>query len=408
MPVYTYSALNKRGKAARGVINADSARGARTKLRQSGLFPTELAETSQAETQQQAQRFRDVQLWRRVRSQDLTIMMRQFATLLSANLTIVDSLTALIEQTENPTLKKTLIQVRESVNEGSSLAEALAQHRRIFSALLVNMVRAGEASGALSVVMLRLADFSERQLDTRKRVTSKMYYPLFMVAIGVLVLFALLTYVVPTVTTIFDSMRQTLPWPTVVLIAVSNFMRAYWWALALGLLAVIIALQRYRRTERGTAVFDTWALRFPLVGKLTLKMAMSRFTRTLGMLLHSGIPLLDALEISRAVVNNTVLAAAIAEAKDDIREGADIAGPLKASGFFPPLVSHMISIGERSGQLEDMLLRVADTYDNEVQTSIDGLTSLVEPVIIVVMAVIVFSIMISVLLPIFEINTLVR
>jgi general secretion pathway protein F len=408
MPVYTYSALDTRGKTARGVINADSARGARTKLRQSGLFPTGLSETSQDEAQQQARRFRDVQLWQRVRPRDITVMTRQFATLLSANLTVVDSLTALIEQTENSALKKTLIQVRESVNEGSSLAAAMARHRRVFSALSVNMVRAGEASGALSVVMLRLADFSERQFDTRKRITSKMYYPFFMLAVGVLVLFALLTYVVPTVTTIFDSMRQTLPWPTLVLIAVSDFMRAYWWLLALGLLAVLISLQRYRHTERGTVRFDTWSLRFPLFGKLTLKMAMSRFTRTLGLLLYSGIPLLDALEISRAVVNNTVLSDAITSARDAIREGADIAGPLKASGYFPPLVSHMISVGERSGQLEDMLIRVADTYDNEVQVSIEGLTSLVEPVIIVVMAVVVFSIMISVLLPIFEINTLIR
>lgn len=408
MPVYTYSALDKRGKAARGVINADSARGARTKLRQSGLFPTDLFETSQAETQQQARRWRDVQLWQRVRPRDVTVMTRQFATLLSANLTVVDALTALIDQTENSALQKTLIQVRESVNEGNSLAAALEQHRRVFPALFVNMVRAGEASGALPVVMLRLADFSERQLDTRKRITSKMYYPLFMLAVGALVLFALLTYVIPTVTTIFDSMRQTLPWPTVVLIAVSDFMRAYWWLIALGLLAVLIFLQHYRHTERGTARFDTWSLRFPLFGKLTLKMAMSRFTRTLGLLLYSGIPLLDALEISRAVVNNTILSDAIGKAKDAIREGADIASPLKASGYFPPLVSHMISVGERSGQLEDMLIRVAETYDNEVQISIEGLTSLVEPIIIVVMAMVVFSIMISVLLPIFEINTLIR
>jgi general secretion pathway protein F len=408
MPVYTYSALDKRGKAARGVINADSARGARTKLRQSGLFPTDLFETSQAETRQQARRLRDVQLWQRVRPRDVTVMTRQFATLLSANLTVVDALTALIDQTENSALQKTLIQVRESVNEGNSLAAALAQHRRVFSALFVNMVRAGEASGALPVVMLRLADFSERQLDTRKRITSKMYYPLFMLVVGALVLFALLTYVIPTVTTIFDSMRQTLPWPTVVLIAVSDFMRAYWWLMALGLLAVLIFLQHYRHTERGIARFDTWSLRFPLFGKLTLKMAMSRFTRTLGLLLYSGIPLLDALEISRAVVNNTILSDAIGKAKDAIREGADIASPLKASGYFPPLVSHMISVGERSGQLEDMLIRVAETYDNEVQISVEGLTSLVEPIIIVVMAMVVFSIMISVLLPIFEINTLIR
>ena len=408
MPVYTYTALDTRGKNAKGVVNADSARAARSKLRQSGLFPTELTETHEAETQQQGGNLRDIQLLRRVRPQDLTIMTRQFATLLAANLTVVDSFTALIEQTENSTLKRTLIQVRERVNEGSSLAEALGHNRRIFSNLFINMVRAGEASGALSLVMLRLADFTERQLDTRKRITSKMYYPLFMIIIGIAVLFALLTYVVPTVTAIFDNMDQSLPLLTVLLISVSDFFRDFWWGMLLSISAIAMVLHRYSRTERGTAVVDKWKIRLPVAGKLVLKMAMSRFTRTLGILLRSGIPLLDALEISGAVVNNTILNSAIMTAKDAIREGADIAGPLKASGYFPPLVSHMISIGEKSGQLEDMLLRVADAYDNEVETTIDGLTSLLEPVIIVAMAAVVFVIMLAVLLPIFELNAIVR
>jgi general secretion pathway protein F len=408
MPVYTYSALDARGKETKGVINADSARAARVKLRQSGLFTKELLETTDAETPERNRRLTLLQAVRRVRPQDITVMTRQLATLLAANLTVVDALTALIEQTENRTLQRTLIQVRESVLEGSSLATALGQHRRVFAQLFVNMVRAGEASGALPLVMLRLADFSERQLDTRKKITAKMYYPLFMIAIGGIILFALLTYVVPTVTTLFSNMRRTLPWPTLVLISVSNFLQAYWWLLLLGLLGIFLALRQYRRTARGERLFDTWKIRAPLIGKLALKVAMSRFTRTLGILLHSGIPLLDALDIACAVVNNSVLAAAISTARDAIREGADIAGPLKASGYFPPLVSHMISIGEKSGQLEDMLLRVAEAYDNEVATSVEGLTSLVEPIIIVVMAMVVFGIMLAVLLPIFELNTIVR
>jgi len=408
MPVYTYSALDTRGKESKGVINADSARAARVKLRQSGLFTKELQETSDAEAPERNRRLEFLQAVRRVRPQDVTVMTRQFATLLAANLTVVDALTALIEQTENRTLQRTLIQVRESVLEGSSLATALEQHRRVFVPLFVNMVRAGEASGALPLVMLRLADFSERQLDTRKRITAKMYYPLFMIAIGGLILFALLTYVVPTVTTLFGNMRRTLPWPTVVLISVSNFLQAYWWLLAAGGFGIFVALRQYSRTATGERLFDAWKIRAPIVGKLALKVAMSRFTRTLGILLHSGIPLLDALEIARAVVNNAILASAIATARDAIREGANIASPLKASGYFPPLVSHMISIGEKSGQLEDMLLRVAESYDNEVETSVEGLTSLVEPIIIVVMALVVFGIMLAVLLPIFELNTMVR
>jgi len=407
MPVYTYAALNQRGKASKGIINADSPRAARAKLRQSQLFPTELIETAKDETAAHSRNIRDIQLFSRVRAQDLTIMTRQFATLLSASLTVVDSMTALIEQTENAALKKTLIQVRESVNEGRSLGEALDEHRRVFSPLFINMVRAGEASGALPVVLLRLADFSEHQLETRKKITSRMYYPIVMLVVGALVLLALLTYVVPTITTIFADMDKSLPWQTRLLISVSDFMQAYWWLVAAGIAGIVMGLRRYRTTERGTRWFDAWAIRLPIFGSLNLKLAMSRFTRTLGILLQSGIPLLDALDISRAVLNNTVLSQSIASAQELIREGSDIATPLRNSGYFPPLVSHMISIGERSGQLEEMLLRVSETYDTEVRTSIESLTSLIEPIITVVMAVVVFCIMLAILLPIFEINTMV-
>lgn len=408
MPVYTYTALNERGKSTKGIINADSARAARVKLRQSRLFPTELFETEKADAQARSRVSREISFFRRVRQQDVTVMTRQFATLLAANLTVVDSLTALIEQTENAALKKTLIQVRERINEGSSLAGALDEHRRVFSPLFINMVRAGEASGALPLVLLRLADFSERRLDTRKKVTAKMYYPILTLALSGLILFALLTYVVPTVTAIFADMKQTLPLPTLILIAVSDFLKAFWWLVALGVVGVLVALQRFRSSERGRRIFDTWAIRMPLFGPLALKTAMARFTRTLGILLQSSIPLLDALEIARAVLNNTILAEAINGARELIREGSDIATPLRESGYFPPLVSHMISIGERTGQLEDMLIRVADVYDNEVQISVEGLTSLVEPLIIVVLGVLALGIMLSILLPIFEINTMIR
>ena len=408
MPVYTYSALNERGKATRGVINADSPRAARGKLRQEGLFATDISETGAAESAGGRRSATALPVWRRIRQQDLAVMTRQFATLMAANLTVVDALTALIEQTENRSLQRTLFEVRESIIEGSSLAAALEAHPRVFSSLFVNMARAGETSGTLHVVMLWLADLTERQLDTRNQITAKMYYPLFMLVIGGLVLMALLAYVVPTVTTIFDHMSATLPLPTRVLMAVSDVVKAAWWVLGLAVLLAALAVQRYRRTERGARRFDLLKIRAPLVGRLALRMAMSRFTRTLGMLLHSDIPLLDALEIARAVVNNVVLSEAIRHAQDQIREGATIAAPLQASGYFPPLVAHMISVGEKTGRLEEILLRVADHYDNEVRSSVEGLTSLVEPVIIVLMAVVVFGIMLAVLLPIFELNATIR
>ncbi len=408
MPVYTYTALNERGKSIKGIISADSARHGLNKLRQLHFYLTRLTEIEKADTQERGRGLWGLFLLSHIRQQDLTLMTRQFATLIAAHLTIVESLTALIEEANNPTLKKTLIQVRESVNEGDSLAAALGKHPQVFSSLFINMVGAGAVCGALPLMLPRLADFNERQLDTRKKITLQMYYPIFMLAIGSLVLFALLTYVVPMVTTIFADMKQTLPWPTVVLISVSDFLQAFWWLLGLAVFAIAVALQRYRSTERGTRFFDTWAIRLPLFGPLTLKMAMSRFTRALGILLQGGIPHLHALDIASAMLNNTVLAKAIDMAKERIREGSDIAAALRDSGYIPPMVSHMISIGEQSGQLEKMLLRVADTYDNEVQTSVEGLMSLIEPVITVVMAVGVFVILLAILLPISEINTLVR
>jgi general secretion pathway protein F len=223
-----------------------------------------------------------------------------------------------------------------------------------------------------------------------------------------MVMFALLTYVVPTITGIFTDMKQTLPLPTLILIGVSDFLQAYWWAIALVIVLSIIALQRYRRTEQGIRLFHTWAIRAPIVGPLNLKIAMARFTRTLGILMQSSIPLLDALDISCAVLNNSILSKSIDNARDLIREGSDIASPLRESGHFPPLVSHMISIGEQSGQLEEMLIRVADTYDSEVQTSIEGLTSLIDPLIIVAMGGVMFGITLAILLPIFEMNTIIR
>src|SRR5262245_16172428 len=231
MPVYTYSALDARGKETKGVVNADSTRAARVKLRQSGLFTKELLETTAAETPERNRRLTLLQTVRRVRPQDITVMTRQFATLLAANLTVVDALTALIEQTENRTLQRTLIQVRESVLEGSSLATALGQHRRVFAHLFVNMVRAGEASGALPFVMLRLADFSQSLVDTREDIASEIQFPLVMIALGGIIPVGLLAYVVPTVTTLFSNMRRTLPWPAFVLISVSNFMQAFEWLL---------------------------------------------------------------------------------------------------------------------------------------------------------------------------------
>jgi general secretion pathway protein F len=408
MPVYEYRALNTAGKVIRGIVDADDVRGARAKLRKSGIFPTELREDKVIGSRETRRELHISSLFRRVKAQDVSLMIRQLSTLLAAGLPLVESLTALIEQVDTPYLKRVITQVREKVNEGGTLADAFVEYPRVFSPLAVNMTRAGEASGALEIVLLRLADFTESQVALRNKIWAAMTYPILMTFVGAGVLFFLLTFVIPTVTQIFRDLEQSLPWPTVILISLSSFLREYWWVLFLGVLALVFVANKYRNTEKGRFLYDRLKLRIPVFGSLFQKVAISRFSRTLGILLESGLPLLNALTIVKAVVNNTVLAQAIEEAGENISEGQDIASPLRRSHLFPPLVIHMIAVGEKSGRLEELLRRIAENYDNEIETTVQGLTAILEPVMILIMGVVVGFIVLSILLPIFEMNQIVR
>jgi general secretion pathway protein F len=406
VPVYEYRALNATGRTVKGIVDADSSRAARLKLRRNGIFPVELREEADAHGEK---RDLDVlRLLRRIKLQETAIMVRQLSTLLSAGLPLVESLTAVIEQVPNPSLKKIATQVRERVNEGSSLADAFAQHPRVFPSLFVNMTRAGERSGTLEIVLERLADFTEKQVAFRHKLAAAMVYPILMMFVGIGVLGFLLGYVIPTVTQIFEDLKQTLPLPTLLLMSASEALRRFWWVGVVLLALILLALDRYGRTEAGRLTLDHVKLKSPLVGPLTLKIAIARFTRTLAILLKSGVPVLTSLDIVKTVVNNRVLQQVIEEARDNIREGQDIAPPLRRSQLFPPLVTHMIAVGEKSGKLEDMLLRVADTFESEVETSVQGLTSLIEPLMILLMGSVVGFIALSILLPIFQINQIVK
>ncbi len=406
MPVYEYRALNTTGRTVKGIIDADSSKGARLKLRRNGIFPIELHEETAARSEK-----RDVDLLRflrRIKLQETAVMVRQLSTLLSAGLPLVESLTAVIDQVPNPALKKIMTQVRERVNEGSTLADAFAQHPRVFSPLFVNMTRAGERSGALEIVLERLADFSEKQVAFRHKISAAMVYPILMTFIGVGVLGFLLGYVIPTVTQIFQDMKQTLPLPTLMLIAVSDALRRFWWVGIVALVLMLFAIDRYSRTDAGRLVLDRLKLKAPIFGALALKVAIARFTRTLAILLKSGVPVLTSLDIVKNIVNNRVLQHIIEEARDNIREGQDIAPPLRRSQLFPPLATHMIAVGEKSGKLEDMLLRVSDAFETEVEATVQGLTALIEPLMILLMGAVVGFIALSILLPIFQINQIVR
>ncbi|MCK6556712.1 type II secretion system inner membrane protein GspF [Candidatus Binatia bacterium] len=409
MPVYAYKGLNNSGRAVSGIVDADNPKGARFKLRRDGIFPTDVVEQErEAQKGVAAAGFTLGQLFERITPQDLALLTRQLATLVGAGLPLVDCLSALIDQVENARTKRILSQVREQVTEGMSLADALKAHPRIFTDLYVNMVRAGEASGALDVVLLRLADYTESYAALRDKVRSALTYPVLMAVVSTGILFFLLSYVVPKVTKIFSENQAALPVMTTILLAVSGFLQDYWWLVVGTLVMAVIAVRVSTRTPAGRLRYDRYVLRLPYAGKVIKKVALARFSRTLSTLLSSGIALLQSLDIVKNVVSNTVLAAAIEDARASIREGQSIAPPLKKSGLFPAMLIHMIAVGEKSGELEQMLAKAADAYDNEVSSSIAAFTSIFEPMMILIGGAVVLFIVLAILLPIFELNQLVR
>ena len=410
MPVYAYRGLNQTGGAVKGIIDADNPKGARLKLRRTGVFPTELTEQQREESKAstRAGAFNVGRYFERMAPQELALLTRQLSTLIGAGIPLVDCLSALIEQVENPRTKRILSQIREQVTEGTSLADALKVHPRIFTDLYVNMVRAGEASGALDVVLLRLADYTENYAMLRDKVRTALTYPTLMAIVGSSILFFLLSYVVPKVTKIFAENKAALPVMTTVLLAVSGFLAEYWWVVVGVILLAVLGVRLSIRTPAGRLRYDGYVLSIPYVGKLLKKVALARFSRTLSTLLTSGITLLQSLDIVKNVVSNTVLSKAIEEARASIREGQSIAPPLKKSGLFPAMLIHMIAVGEKSGELEQMLSKAADAYDNEVSSSVTALTSILEPVMILIGGAVVLFIVLAILLPIFELNQLVR
>jgi len=407
MPLFAYRGLDSDGRETSGIMEAESARGARLKLRRTGIFPIHLHEERRPTGRPRL--FAGLaQPAERVPSDELATATRQLATLVGAGLPLAEALAALAEQTERESLRRTLAQIRQQIIEGHAFAEALAQHPRVFTPLYVNMVRAGEASGALDVVLDRLAEHTEKQARLIGKVRSALTYPAIMLVLGSSILFFLVSYVVPKVTRIFQEMQQQLPFLTRALIAVSGAAATWWWLILLLLTACAAAAHAYARTPAGRERIDGWTLRAPYVGRLAQKLAIARFARTLSTLLASGVGLLAALDIVKNIVNNTVLARAIERARDAIREGQSIAPPLRESGLFPPLVVHMIAVGEQSGQLETMLGKAADAYDSEVENAVTGLTTVLEPVMIVFMGLVVLFIVLAILMPIFELNRVVR
>lgn len=406
MPVFEYKALDGAGKNIKGIIDAESEAQARSRLRSSGKYPTAIKE-GKAGSGSGTGKNRSVGFFERIKGEEIHVMTRQLATLIGAGIPLVQSLSSIVEQSSNPALKRVIAEVRERVNEGTTLTNALAEHPKLFSNVYVNMVRAGEASGSLGIVLERLADFGEKQEALKGRLKAALIYPIFMAIIGSAILFVLVTYVVPNITKVFSDMGKVLPWPTRFLIGLSDFLASYWW-LVLALLALLFMVARYLlSTEGGRASWDLFKLRAPLVGPVVRKVVLARFSSTLGSLLNSGVGLLASMQIVSTLIDNVKVSDVLEEAMGQIEKGKSMTNALEGSPWFPPMFVQMVSVGEQSGDLEGMLEKVSASYEREVETAVLGMTSLIEPIMIVSMGAAVGFVVLSILLPIFEMNQLV-
>jgi general secretion pathway protein F len=409
MAVFEYRGITSAGRNVKGVRDADSAKALRGLLRKEGIFLTEVLGEAAA-TARAAREVDLLRVFRRISAMDVAIATRQLATLTGAGIPLVEALSAVIDQVEHAQLKRVFTQVRERVTEGSSFADALALHPKLFPNLYVNMVHAGEQSGTLEAVLGRLADFTEANVKLRNKVVSAMAYPILMLCLGIVIISIMMIVVVPKVTAIFEDFGQALPWYTETLIFVSGLLSSWvFWALFLPVaIGGGFGLAAWRRRPEGRARWDRAILRVPIFGPLLLMLAVSRFAKTLATLLSSGVPLLKAMDITKNILGNVELSRVIEEAGASIREGESIAEPLKRSGRFPPIVTHMIAIGERSGQLEPMLENIGRAYDSQVDTRLSVLTSLLEPILILVMGGMSGGIAFSILMPLLQLNEFVQ
>jgi len=407
MAVYAYKGVDARGKSVKGVRDADSAKALRNVLRRDGILATEILEQSEA-ARKAARDIDFKRFFQRVSQLDVAVATRQLSVLLRSGVTLVESLSALIEQLENPELKNAFTDTRNQVNEGRTLADAMKAHPKLFPSLYTNMVAAGEASGTLEEVLGRLAEFLDDQAQLQSKVKGALAYPVVMAIVVVLILFLMMSVVVPKVTAIFENFNQTLPWYTRLLIFTSDVFSNYWWLLGALLFGGIYWFRRWKATDEGRKKWDLFVLEVPLFGPLLTMVAVSRFARTLATLLASGVPVLTAMEITKNVLGNTELMRVVEDAAASVREGEGIAKPLKQAGRFPPIVTHMIAVGERSGQLEEMLMHVADAYDQQVEVRVGAMTSILEPVLIVVMGAVVGGIAFAILMPLLQLNEMIQ
>jgi general secretion pathway protein F len=401
---FTYRGLDDAGASVRGELIADDAQSAIAVLKTRAIYPTEVkpaAGRAPAAAAGGGSLFGN-----RNMTADLSVFTRQLANLAAGGVPLMSAFAALSAHTENPRLRTVLEAMQRDVHGGKALWEAMAAHPVAFPPLYVNMVKAGEASGQLASVLDWLADYQEKEQSRRMQIRGALAYPTLLTIAGTLAIFLLITFVVPKFAAMFVEFDQALPLPTVILLGAAGFLAHWWWAGVLGVIVTIVTFRQYARTPSGKLKVDGWRLRVPILGKLTMRAAMSRFARTTATLLRGGVPLLDALAVVRDVLDNEVLARATDHAREGMREGERFGERLQQTKVFPRLLTHMIGIGEETGDLQSMLLTVANSYDIEVETTLKGLVSLLEPIIIITIGGVMGFVILSMLLPIFQINLL--
>ncbi len=411
MAVYEYKAIMKAsGKPSKGVIDAESPAQARQKLRDQDLYPTHLTENANGAKAKAAGRGQERgaapgRLLGRISTRDLAMMTRQLAVLLRAGMPLVAALAALLEQTSKPRLKTALYDIRDRINSGGALGDAMAEHPKVFSELFTNMVRAGEVSGTLEEVLVRLADMLEQQAKIKSQILASLAYPVFMGFFAVAVVVFLMMVIVPRITKIFMKQEAELPWLTKALIAGSDFLGSYWYIIVAVIFGVLGIWRTWIGSEKGRRTWDRIKLKFPLYGNLHRKLVCARFARTMGTMLKSGLTMLPAIDVVTNVLGNAHLVQKMDDVKAGVRRGRDLATPMRETGFFPSLMIQMVDLGQKSGEIEDMMLRVSETYDEDVRLTIGALVSLLEPIIIIFMGIFVGLLVTAILLPILQMSS---
>jgi len=403
MPRFNYQAMTRTGSVVSGTLEAESSIELTSKLKGSGYYPMSVSEM----VVEEKRRIPGLKLGGRVKQSEVEFFSYQLATLLNSGVQLIRALRVASEQVTNVTLRDAIDQIRYDVEHGSTLNDALGQHNKIFSNLYINIVRAGETGGVLGLVLARLADFSEKQRKLKSAVISALFYPIILIFVGLAIGGVLTLFVIPRLSTMFTELGTALPWPTQVLMAITGFIRGFWWVMLLLIIGSVIGLRRYGRTDTGKYNIDKFKLKLPLIGAIFSTAALSRFSRTLGTLLGNGVPILQSLAIVRETTGNTVYRSIIEKSEKEVERGESLANSLKRSGQFPALVTHMLSIGEESGNPQDMLEKLSEYYDTEMDKQLERISNLVGPLIILFMAMAVGFLVAAAVLPIFEASSMI-